>query len=126
MTRRFGSETAPATTKFDFWGSMADLGRLVMRSGASRLRVRIGAALGLVLLGKLAGVWAPVVLGDSITRLSQSVAGGHGLSGGYVAGALVYAALMLVAAWIPFVRDAIFTRVSQATMAMAARAPPTF
>src|SRR5688500_5137564 len=25
---------APAETRFDFWGSMADLGRLVLRSGA--------------------------------------------------------------------------------------------
>jgi ABC-type transport system involved in Fe-S cluster assembly fused permease/ATPase subunit len=120
MTRSFPSDVAPAAVKFSFWHSMADLGRLVMGSGAAQLRARIAAALGLVLVGKLAGVWAPVVLGDSISQLSASVGAGHGLSGGYVAGALVYAGLLLVAAWIPFIRDAIFTRVSQATMAKAA------
>ena len=120
MTRRFGGDVAPAEVKFSFWRSMADLGRLVMRSGATRLRTRIAAALGLVLVGKLAGVWAPVVLGDSISRLSDSVTHGHGLGGGYVMGAAMYAVLLLAAGCIPFVRDAIFTRVSQATMAMAA------
>ena len=120
MSAHYHGQTAPASATFNFWTSMADLGRLVMRSRASHLRLRIGVALGLVFVGKLAGVWAPVVLGDSISRLSQSVGGGHGLNASYVTGALAYAGLLLVAAWIPFVRDAIFARVSQATMAMAA------
>ena len=48
---------------------MADLGRLVMRSGAPQLRLRIAAALVLVFVGKAAGVIAPVMLGDAINTL---------------------------------------------------------
>jgi ATP-binding cassette subfamily B protein len=116
MIGRFGAP-APADVKFDFWRSMGDLGRLVMRSGASFLRLRIVVALGLVIVGKFAGVWAPVVLGDAISGLHSAAAA---LPMTFVAGAVGYAGLMLVAGWVPFVRDAIFTRVSQATMAKAA------
>ena len=43
--RRFGEggAVAPKGVKFDFWTSMADLGRLVLRSGAPKLRLRIAA-----------------------------------------------------------------------------------
>jgi len=118
MIGRFGAP-APAGVKFDFWRSMADLGRLVMRSGASFLRLRIAVALGLVVLGKFAGVWAPVVLGDAVSGLKIGALAAA-LPMAFVIGAVAYAGLMLVAAWVPFMRDAIFTRVSQATMAKAA------
>lgn len=121
MMRRPGGETAAApSVRFSFWGSMADLGRLVMRSGASHLRLRIAAALGLVFAGKFAGVWAPVLLGDAISGLSVAAKTVHALSPAFIVGAVGYAGLMFVAAAIPFIRDAIFTRVSQATMAKAA------
>ena len=97
---------------------MADLGRLVLRSGAPRLRLRIAAALALVFVGKLAGVFSPVLLGDAINRLAPR-AGTPSLPL-FVAGALGSAALALAAAWTPYLRDAIFTRVSQSTMAKAA------
>src|SRR5262249_35786249 len=110
---------APSGAKFDFWRSMADLAQLVMRSGASFLRLRIAAALALVFVGKFAGVWAPVVLGDAVSGLKAGEIG-EALPAAFMLGAVAYAGLMLVAAWVPFVRDAIFTRVSQATMAKAA------
>ena len=109
---------AAASVKFSFWRSMADLGRLVMRSGAPWLRTRIAVALGLVFVGKFAGVWAPVVLGDAISGLK--IAGGDALPMAFILGAVAYAGLTLLASWIPYVRDAIFSRVSQATMAKAA------
>lgn len=118
---RFGAAPAAAGVKFDFWRSMADLGRLVMRSGAPFLRLRIAVALGLVVVGKFAGVWAPVVLGDAVSGLRTGLAGAvEALPPAFVLGAVGYAGLMLIAAWVPFVRDAIFARVSQATMAKAA------
>ncbi|HEY3950590.1 ABC transporter ATP-binding protein/permease [Phenylobacterium sp.] len=122
MAGRFGGAPAAAGVKFDFWRSMADLGRLVMRSGAPWLRLRITAALGLVIVGKFAGVWAPVVIGDAIDGLKEGLGGitSAALPMGFVLGAVSYAGLMLLAAWVPFVRDAIFARVSQATMAKAA------
>ena len=117
-----GVAATPAApgVKFSFWRSMSDLGQLVMRSGAPHLRFRIAAALGLVFVGKFAGVWAPVVLGDAISGLREPGALGHALSTAFIAGTLVYAGLNLVSVWTPYVRDAIFSRVSQATMARAA------
>jgi len=120
MTRGFGGEIAPPEAKFSFWGSLADLGRLVMRSGAPQLRLRIGAALGLVFAGKLAGVIAPVMMGDAIDTLRPVAQGGVPIGATFVLFALAYAGLRLASACAPYARDAIFTRVSQSTMAKAA------
>lgn len=119
---RFGGpgSVAPAGTRFDFWGSMADLGRLVMRSGAPQLRPRIAAALVLVFMGKLAGVLAPVLLGDAINTLTPTGQGAVLVGAHFVGLAVGFAMLRLVAACAPYARDAIFTRVSQSTMARAA------
>jgi ABC-type transport system involved in Fe-S cluster assembly fused permease/ATPase subunit len=118
MTRHMGGEIAAAQTKFSFWGSMADLGRLVMRSGAPFLRLRIAAALALVFVGKFAGVLSPVLMGDAINHLAPKT-GAPSLSL-FVVAALGSSALSLGAAWTPYMRDAIFYRVSQSTMAKAA------
>jgi ATP-binding cassette subfamily B protein len=120
MTGRFGGAVAPAGTKFDFWSSMADLGRLVMRSGAPQLRLRIAGALVLVFVGKFAGVIAPVMLGDAINTLRPLAEGGVRIGTTFILLALGFAALRLVGACAPYARDAIFTRVSQSTMAKAA------
>ncbi|WP_374570482.1 ABC transporter ATP-binding protein/permease [Phenylobacterium sp. J426] len=116
---RFGA-VAPPGAKFDFWGSMSDLGRLVMRSGAPQLRLRIAAALVLVFIGKLAGVLAPVLLGDAINTLTPTGQGAVIVGASFVGLAVGFAALRLVSAVAPYARDAIFTRVSQSTMARAA------
>jgi ATP-binding cassette subfamily B protein len=118
--RRFGEAgaVAPKGVRFSFWSSMADLGRLVLRSGAPRLRARIAAALVLVIVGKFASVWAPVVLGDAVNTLAP--AAGARLGTGFIAGALAFAGLSFVAACAPYARDVVFTRVSQSTMAKAA------
>ncbi len=111
---------APVGVRFSFWSSMADLGRLVLRSGAPGLGWRIPSALILVFAGKLAGVWAPVMLGEAINTLSPSVKSVLALGANFVGLALAFAALRLVSACAPFAREAIFTPVSQATMAKAA------
>jgi len=102
---------------------MAELGRLVLRSRAPGLAWRIPAALALVLVGKMAGVWAPVMLGEAIDRLAPTL--GHvgqaaSLGAGFLGLALGFAGLRLLAAVAPNAREAIFTSVSQATMARAA------
>ena len=106
--------------KFAFWQSMGDLLALVMRSGAPQLRLRIGAALVLVFVGKLCGVIAPVMLGDAINTLTPIAQGGLAIGATFLTLSIAFAALRLVAACAPFARDAIFTRVSQSTMAKAA------
>ncbi len=114
-----GAVEAQAAT-FDFWGSMRDLLALVMRSGAPQLRLRITVALVLVLVGKLAAVIAPVMLGEAINSLTPAARGGVVLGAGFVGLALGFAGLRFLAACAPYARDAIFTRVSQSTMARAA------
>src|SRR3954468_8484427 len=99
---------APRETRFAFWASMGDLLALVMRSGAPQLRLRIGAALALVFVGKLAGVIAPVMLGDAINTLQPIAQGGLAIGGAFVVLALSFAALRLIAACAPYARDAIF------------------
>ncbi|WP_395671446.1 ABCB family ABC transporter ATP-binding protein/permease [Phenylobacterium sp.] len=119
--RRHGHPGAvePADARFDFWGSLRDLAGLVMRSGAPQLRARIAAALALVLAGKAASVWAPVMLAEGINTLTPT-AGGVVVGAGFALFAIGFAALRLLAACAPFARDAIFTRVSQSTLARAA------
>jgi ATP-binding cassette subfamily B protein len=97
---------------------MADLGRLVMRSGAPMLRLRIGVALALVIAGKVASVWNPVLLGQAINTLLPT--GGEPAGVGFIGLAIGFALLRLGAACAPFLRDAVFMRVSQQTMAKAA------
>jgi len=115
--REAGGVAAPSVT-FNFWTSMRDLARLVLRSGAPQLTLRLVAALGLVFLGKVAGVWSPVVLGDAINRLAPR--GGVPSLPLFIMGAIGASLLSLAAASAPYMRDAIFLRVSQATMAKAA------
>ena len=117
-----GGETAPAGVRFDFWSSMADLWRLVLRCGAPGLGWRIGLALVLIFAGKAAGVAAPVLLGDAINRLTVPGLGNGApaLGGAFILLALGFAGLRMVAAVAPNAREAIFTPVSQATMARAA------
>jgi len=114
------ADVPPPAVKFDFWRSMADLAALVMRSGAPGLTWRVSASLVLVFIGKLAGVAAPVALGDAINRLAPG--GGQAASLGVdflmLAGAFV--GLRFVAAFAPNLREMIFTVVSQSTMAKAA------
>jgi ATP-binding cassette subfamily B protein len=74
-----------------------------------------------VLVGKLAGVAAPVALGEAINTLAP----GKGqvaaeLGAGFLMFALGFAGLRLLAACAPYARDAIFTVVAQSTMAKAA------
>jgi len=99
---------------------MADLGALVMRSGAPQLRLRIGVALTLVFVGKFSGVIAPVMLGDAINTLSPAQKSGVVVGTAFVGLAVAFALLRLISACAPYARDAIFTRVSQSTMARAA------
>ena len=114
-----GAVVAPGA-KFSFWSSMGDLVRLVLRSKAKGLRTRLGAALALVLIGKWTGVVGPLLLQHAIDTL------GHGRSPREVAfiafvGLVIgWVLLRFVAGTAPYVRDAIFTPVSQEALARSA------
>jgi ATP-binding cassette subfamily B protein len=121
------AEAGASPPKFGFWSSMADLFRLVLRSPAPRLKSRLAAALALVLVGKWTGVVAPLLISGAIDHLAhmRGAAGGAHISfgalwigfGGLVAG---FAALRFLSAATPYIRDAIFTPVSQQALAQSA------
>jgi hypothetical protein len=67
------AEASASKPKFSFWGSMAELMRLVGRSKARGLKVRLTTALILVLVGKATGVIAPVLIGRAIDAVSHGV-----------------------------------------------------
>jgi len=106
--------------KFSFWGSMAELMRLVGRSKARGLKVRLSVALFLVMVGKATGVIAPVLIGRAIDAVSHGrdtavtvFAVFAGLASGWVL-------LRFISGVTPLIRDAIFTPVSQQALARSA------
>jgi len=122
--RMLGPSLAPVGAKFSFWTSMADLIRLVMRSKAQGLKTRLGVALGLVLLGKWTGVVAPLLIQGAIDQLNRTRSGGDAVFVGFAGLVLGWVGLRFIANTAPYVRDAIFTPVSQ--MALAQSAVETF
>jgi ATP-binding cassette subfamily B protein len=119
---------APADApRFGFWTSMADLGRLVMRSRAPQLKRRLVFALVLVVAGKWTGVVGPLLMSRAIDRLARGHGAhviGHltqqGLWVGFAGLVSGYVVLRFLAAATPYVRDAIFTPVSQQALAQSA------
>jgi len=117
---------AAGTPRFSFWSSIADLIGLVLRSRAQGLKARLVLALVLVLVGKWTGVIGPLMLSGAIDRLNAGHAGGGHLAGGaalfaaFAALALGWVALRFVAGVTPYLRDAIFTPVSQTALAQSA------
>ncbi|HEY5072935.1 MAG TPA: ABC transporter ATP-binding protein/permease [Caulobacteraceae bacterium] len=103
---------------------MADLIRLVMRSRAKGLKTRLGAALGLVLLGKWAGVTGPLLIQAAIDHLNHGRPSSHAVFLGFAGLVFGWVALRFLANTTPYVRDSIFTPVSQ--MALAQSAIETF
>jgi ABC-type transport system involved in Fe-S cluster assembly fused permease/ATPase subunit len=114
---------AAASVKFNFWTSMTDLVSLVLRSRAKGLKSRLTVALVLVLIGKWTGVYAPVLVQQGIDRFQIRDAG----QAAFVAFAgfgIGYVLLRFIATAAPYMREAIFTPVSQ--MAFARSAVETF
>ncbi len=117
---------APAAVRFSFWSSMADLGRLVLRSGAPGLKTRLAVALVLVLVGKTAGILSPIFLGEAVNALEDtlhraSAAHVHAsLTTGFLWMILAAALLRFASGGAPLLRDAIFQPVSQMAMARSA------
>lgn len=111
---------APAAAKFDFWSSMADLGRLVMRSGTRGLKTRLAIALALVMVGKWTGVFAPLLIARGIDHLNHGRDLHQAVFIAFAGYALGWVTLRFISNAAPLARDAIFTPVSQAAMARSA------
>ena len=124
-----GRHTAPpiggaVATRFTFWSSMADLIRLVARSRAQGLKARLSLALFLVLLGKWTGVFGPLLISRAIDQLNVGRGGGHAVFVAFAGLAIGWVLLRFIANAAPYLRDSIFTPVSQ--MAMVQSSIETF
>ncbi|MHB8528733.1 MAG: ABCB family ABC transporter ATP-binding protein/permease [Caulobacteraceae bacterium] len=106
--------------KFDFWTSMADLVRLVLRSKARGLKTRLGVALGLVLIGKWTGVTGPLLIQGAIDRLNHGRQDGAAVFAAFAGFVVGWVVLRFIANVAPYVRDSIFTPVSQTALAQSA------
>ncbi|MBU4135286.1 MAG: ATP-binding cassette domain-containing protein, partial [Alphaproteobacteria bacterium] len=102
------------------WRALGDLIRLVGRSNAPQLRLRLVAAIGMTLGGKGLGVLAPLVLGAAVNHLAAgqgpAVAVGMGFAG-FAAG---WAIVRLLSAIAPNASDVVFAPVRSAAQRRAA------
>ena len=114
----------PAAVRFSFFTSMSDLIALVLRSDAKGLKMRLAGALLLVLVGKWTGVTAPLLISRAIDRLNFGHAGPQGVFVAFAGLAAGWVLLRFVAGVAPYLRDSIFTPVSQ--MALAQSSAETF
>ncbi len=100
--------------------ALRDLFSLVIRSRAPGLRWRLTTALGLTLAGKIAGVFAPLLLGAAVNRLTAGQGAAVQVSVSFAALAAGWALMRFLSSATPQARDAIFTPVAQAAQARAA------
>jgi ATP-binding cassette subfamily B protein len=100
--------------------ALTDLIRLVARSRAPQLRLRLVLALALTIAGKTLGVLAPLALGAAVNDLAGEGRPVLGLSLGFAALVIGWALIRLLSSVMPQARDALFTAVAEATKRTAA------
>lgn len=94
--------------------ALADLARLVARSGAPQLRLRLISAIGLTLAGKGLGVLAPLVLGAAVNRLAAGQGAAVAVGWGFATFAVGWALVRLLSAAAPLISDVVFAPVRAA------------
>ena len=94
--------------------ALADLVRLVGRSGAPQLRVRLVSAVGLTLAGKALGVLAPLMLGAAVNRLAAGQGAAVAVGWGFAAFAVGWAIVRFLSSVAPQVSDVVFAPVRSA------------
>lgn len=100
--------------------ALLDLMRLVGRSNAPQLPLRLVAAIGMTLGGKALGVLAPLVLGAAVNRLAAGQGTGVALALGFGAFAVGWAFIRLLSAVAPNASDVVFAPVRAAAQRTAA------
>jgi len=117
-----GGKPDPETpeTRAKPFTALRDLFALVLRSKAPGLRWRLTAALTLTLAGKIAGVFAPLLLGAAVNRLAAGQAPAVQVGYGFAGLALGWAMIRFLSSAAPQARDTIFTPIAQAAQARAA------
>ncbi|MCV0416026.1 MAG: ABC transporter ATP-binding protein/permease [Brevundimonas sp.] len=94
--------------------ALADLVRLVARSGAPQLRLRLTAAIGLTLAGKGLGVLAPLMLGAAVNRLAAGQDAAVAVGWGFAAFAIGWALVRFLSSAAPQASDVVFAPVRAA------------
>jgi len=110
----------PTKTRLSALSATRDLIGLVLRSRARGLKTRLSIALALVMLGKWAGVIGPLALSGAIDRLNHGHSGGQAVFVAFAGLAMGWVGLNFLSGVVPYVREAIFTPVSQTAMARSA------
>lgn len=94
--------------------ALADLSRLVARSGASHLRLRLAFAVIVTLAGKGLGVLAPLVLGAAVNKLAAGQGAAVAMGWGFAAFAIGWTIIRFLSASAPLVSDVVFAPVRAA------------
>jgi ATP-binding cassette subfamily B protein len=100
--------------------ALMDLMRLVARSGAPQLRLRLTFSILLTMLGKALGVLAPLVLGAAVNHLAQDRPAGVAVGLGFAAFAVGWAFVRFLSSAAPQLSDVVFAPVRQAAQRTAA------
>ena len=94
--------------------ALADLARLVARSGAPHLKLRLISAILLTLAGKGLGVLAPLVLGAAVNRLAAGQGAATAVGLGFAAFAIGWTVVRFLSAASPLISDVVFAPVRAA------------
>ncbi len=97
-----------------------DLMRLVARSGAPQLRVRLVVSILLTMAGKGLGVLAPLVLGAAVNHLAADQPAGVAVGLGFAGFAVGWAVVRFLSSAAPQLSDVVFAPVRQAAQKTAA------
>lgn len=104
-----GAAEAPPTLQ-----AIGDLIRVVRRSGAPQLGLRVGGAVALTLSGKALGVGAPLVLGAAVNHLAAGQGAAVAVGWGFAAFAVGWALIRFLSAATPQLSDVVFAPVRAA------------
>ena len=100
--------------------ALMDLIRLVGRSGAPQLRLRLAASILLTMAGKALGVLAPLVLGAAVNHLAADQPAGVAIGLGFAGFAVGWAIVRFLSSAAPQLSDVVFAPVRQAAQKTAA------
>jgi ABC-type transport system involved in Fe-S cluster assembly fused permease/ATPase subunit len=100
--------------------ALMDLMRLVARSGAPQLRVRLVVSILLTMAGKGLGVLAPLVLGAAVNHLAADQPAGVAVGLGFAGFAVGWAVVRFLSSAAPQLSDVVFAPVRQAAQKTAA------
>jgi ABC-type transport system involved in Fe-S cluster assembly fused permease/ATPase subunit len=96
------------------FAALADLIRLVGRSGAPQLKLRLVLSILLTIAGKGLGVLAPLVLGAAVNHLSRGQGAGVSVGLGFAAFAVGWAFVRFLSSATPQISDVVFAPVRSA------------